>query len=506
MILALDALSHMKTNTHLKPDARTYTSLISTVARRDTRASGSKDPDLAFVLFDEMTNVYNIKPNGMTYCALIDVCGRCQRSDLALKGLRMMLREKAKRQQQQQNRYNRHRHRQNHQNRNQNQNQNQRQRYNNNLEQEVGAWSAAINACGKAGRLDTAIRIFHTMSTTFGVKPNIITCGCLMDCLLKSGKSDYMEEALNVLIYMKKEGIQPSEVMYTSLIASAGRLALIENKRRGELVLTDFGDRTQGKTGGDIRMKALDVYEELLLSLTSPRQPSKSNPQSRTPNASNNLVKAFLVFQEMKATGADPDIACYNALLRACAESGDIPKLRDVMRRIEADGLTPNDTTWKEFLRGAAKARQSAVAEEVWNMALLYRNVNDDNSYNVKWVPNVESFVALLASYTLQASKENVAEVQSHLYGNVVEAYLGVVEGKEEKGFNHIDINYLQESKRGMSMVMKAAKFLIENDFADDDDESEDYRMYEYKVREIVQDIQELDCFHKKDTLKKKRY
>ncbi len=51
---------------------------------------------LAFNLFDEMINEYHIKPNGMTYCALIDVCGRCGRSDLALKGLRMMLREKAK--------------------------------------------------------------------------------------------------------------------------------------------------------------------------------------------------------------------------------------------------------------------------------------------------------------------------------------------------------------------------------------------------------------------------
>ena len=94
----MDALAHMKSNTNLKPDARTFTSLISTVARRDTRTSGAKDPDLAFTFFDEMTNVYNIKPNGMTYCALIDVCGRCRRSDLALKGLRMMLREKAKRQ------------------------------------------------------------------------------------------------------------------------------------------------------------------------------------------------------------------------------------------------------------------------------------------------------------------------------------------------------------------------------------------------------------------------
>ena len=473
----MDALSHMKLHTHLKPDARTYTSLISTVARRDTRASGSKDPDLAFTLFDEMVNEYGIQPNGMTFCALIDVCGRCRRSDLALKGLRMMLREKEKRKLKYHEKYG------------SNGGSNSKV-YSSNLEQEVGAWSAAINACGKAGRLETAIRLFHSMSSTFGVKPNIITCGSLMDCLLKSRQSNYLEEALNILVYMQEEGLEPSEVMYTSLITSAGRIARKENKKRGELVLTDFGDRTQTKTKGRTRMKALDVYEELLLSLTNTKQ------QSQSTDASNKLVKAFLIFQEMKATGADPDIACYNALLRACAQSGDIPKLREVIKRIEEDGLTPNETTWKEFLKGAAKARQGDVAEEVWNTALTYKNDEVDSSYTyVNWVPNVDSFLLLLASYTLQASDENVLEIKSHLYGKIIDAYLRVLNGDEEKGFNNIDIDLLQKDKRGMSMILKAINFQLENDFIDNDDESEDYRMYEHRLHALEKCIKELDCF-----------
>jgi pentatricopeptide repeat protein len=34
---------------------------------------------------------------------------------------------------------------------------------------EVGAWTAAITACGKAGRIDTAIRLFDTMQKSFGM-------------------------------------------------------------------------------------------------------------------------------------------------------------------------------------------------------------------------------------------------------------------------------------------------------------------------------------------------
>ena len=70
----------------LTGDARTYTTLIATVARKQGAASGANDPSLGFSLLSEMQE-RNIRPNGMTYSALIDVCGRCRRSDLALNGL-----------------------------------------------------------------------------------------------------------------------------------------------------------------------------------------------------------------------------------------------------------------------------------------------------------------------------------------------------------------------------------------------------------------------------------
>lgn len=131
------------------PDARTFTSLIATVARKASHASGRNDPSPAFGFLNEMKS-RNIRPNGMTYSALIDACGRCRRPDLALQGLRIMLRQKAA------------------------------ERGGGLLPNEVGAWTAAIDACGKAGRIQTARRLFGFM-IRFGVRPNTITCGCLTD-------------------------------------------------------------------------------------------------------------------------------------------------------------------------------------------------------------------------------------------------------------------------------------------------------------------------------------
>ena len=81
-------------SSRIQPDTWTYTSLIATVARRKNQVAGENDPTIAFTLLREMQR-NNIRPNGMTYSALIDVCGRCERSDLALQGLRIMLQQKA---------------------------------------------------------------------------------------------------------------------------------------------------------------------------------------------------------------------------------------------------------------------------------------------------------------------------------------------------------------------------------------------------------------------------
>lgn len=447
----LEALEYMKFHTNIKPDIFTFTSLISTVARKATVSNGKSDPDLAFELFDEMVNVYRIRPNGMAYCALIDVCGRCRRSDLALKGLRMMLREKRQRKV----------------------DAGEMSTMFNMLDNEVGAWTAAIDACGKSGRLDTAIRLFQYMPK-FGVKPNIYTCGALTDCLLKSCNQNYLDKTLKVLRYMKQEGIEPSEFMYTSLITSAGKFAMKANQARGEIVLTDFGDRTRVGTSvrdtddSEDRLKALDVYTELILSLTNHNLGDNFDKIKRrqikdSVNISDELlVKVFLVLQEMKASGTDPDIACYNAVLRACAKAGDIPRLTDVLGRIRRDGLIPNSTTWRELLRGASVARDSSMAEQFWRMALT-ETIHDGQECfaGVMWIPSADEFELLLSSYIKEAGKW--PERKEYLYQKVIEAYFAVAKRDEKLGFHHVDINDIKAKPRTVHMISQAASYLKSN-------------------------------------------
>ena len=405
-------------------DVRTYTPLIATVGRKASSASGAKDPSMAFAFLNEMVDL-DIRPNGMTYSALIDVCARCGRTDMALKGLRTMLRQKASERRALRKKGN-------------------RKTYA--LFNEVGAWTSVINALGKAGRVDTVMRLFQSMPKT-GVQPNTVTCGCLVDSLLRHGRTT---DTLNVLRYMKREGIAPSEVMYTSLMTSAGRMAEIENKQRWKgAILED--DLLIG--GGDT--KAIEVYTALMKTLT---EESTAKDKENT-----QLMKVFLVFQEMKEAGAKPDLACFNALLRACAQAGDVNHAMDVLRKITENGLVPNNTSWREALKTAEKARRSDLAEEIWLKGLEFHR---DHKNAIGWKPSADSFAHLLSSYLREASdRRGNPELQSVLYKKVIIMYKDVMTGSLKR---KIEKEELMASAGALGMIVRAI-LSLDPLFQDDD-------------------------------------
>ena len=417
-----------KGDNSLLPDARTYTILISAVARkkknenevRDVRSGGEKDPDMAFELLNRMISK-GITPNGMTFCALIDVCSRCQRTDLALNGLQIMLRQKSKTKLSSRTLFN-----------------------------EVGAWTSAINACGKSGRTDTAIRLFRTMQK-FGVKPNSVTCGCLADCLLKATPIR-ISETLEVLQYMKKEKLVPGAAMYTSLMGIAMTLAEGENKsvirKDGlQVQIIDKSDRKRSQyaleSKSDISPEAIVLYTELMRCLIHDGN-------------DNMLLNVFLVFQEMRNAGATPDVACYNTLLRACTLSGDIEKAQDVLQRMATDGVEPTRNTWRGTLKAARKAKRSDIADLIWDIAV--RHQSKDKDY-IPFVPTLSDVELLMTVYVNELGSTNDHEVRSVLNRKIIKLYEGIVSMSDERGLHHVSssLDEVESNEAFMFAVLRAS-------------------------------------------------
>ena len=402
----------------IRADVRTYTSLISTVARRRSQIFGQNDPSAAFSFLEEMKE-RGIAPNGMTYSALIDACGRCNRSDLAMQGLRTMLRQRAQ----------------------------HIDKYGseaNTLPNEVGAWTAAIDACGKAGRWETAISLFYKMEA-FGCEPNTITCGCLTDSLLRNGRT---AETLEVLRHMKTRNIAPSEVMYTSLMTRAEMLVKMENR---EFVRASDPMSEDEASGA----KAIDVYTELMASLLDSRLLPHGGSSRDSKEADSLLLRVSLVFQGMKNAGGSPDVACYNALLRACARAMDIDRAFVVLDQIVRDDLCPNDYTWRELLRAASKMRSSDTALSVWKQGISFGGGPNFKEAQERWVPSVGSFSVLVNAF-LREAESTPRPTSTKLYEQIVGFYEEVLQQESNIGLELIDSTLLQENPRAMMLILQA--------------------------------------------------
>ncbi|KAL9186182.1 hypothetical protein ACHAXT_005420 [Thalassiosira profunda] len=446
------------------PDVQTYTTLISTVGRkkknekeaRDVRSGGENDPDMAFALLNRMLNE-GITPNGVTYSALIDVCGRCRRTDMALNGLRTMLKQKSKESLASRRR-------------------NVPIYHQQSLYNEVGAWTAAINACGKGGRVDTAIRLFRTMQSV-GVKPNSVTCGCLADCLLKASPVR-MAETLEVLGYMQKACIAPGEVMYTSLMSVALSLAQKETegmvRRDGlELQIIDRFDR-RIDTEDASSSESIVLYSELMRLMVADG------------NDTNSLLKVFLAFQALQNAGASPDTACYNSLLRACALSGDVAKAQDVLQRMNEEGVEPNRRSWREALKAARKAKKAGSADDIWARAIAPQKKDF-----APLIPQASDVELLLSVYTSELRRTSNHEVRSLLNSKIMRLYEGIVDQSEGMGFHHgsVSVDEIESNQAFMLSVLRAA---VSHEFHCQNDEERSH------ARELACEIAGLEVFQQR--------
>ncbi len=325
-----------------------------------------------------------------------------------------------------------------------------------------------------------------------------IQSGCLSDCLLKS-EPMRIAETLEVLRYMKSEGLVPSEVMYTSLMDTATKVAVMEN---ANLRVTKDGLHVQvvektadsSSTEKEINpntTKAIVLYTELMRCLIQDetiRVYEKTPRGERNDGHPNMLLKVFLVFQEMKNSGLKPDIACYNSLLRACAKAGDIELAQDVLRRIEDDGLQPNRATWREAIKAAKNAKRSDFADEVWNTGTTYREKRSSNSRDVSnWTPNMADVELLMSVYVAETKSLSDHKKRILLHQKIIQLYEDIV---HKRKINNIIDEFLENQKLMLIAVRACVSFVTSA--------SKDLKEETQRAKDIACEIAGLECLQGK--------
>ena len=79
------------------------------------------------------------------------------------------------------------------------------------------------------------------------------------------------------------------------------------------------------------------------------------------------LVRAFQVFNEMRASGVYPDRAAYNALINVCSSAADIPRAAGAFGEMVAAGIKPDVISYTSLIKAHAVAGDAAGAESIFH-------------------------------------------------------------------------------------------------------------------------------------------
>jgi len=79
------------------------------------------------------------------------------------------------------------------------------------------------------------------------------------------------------------------------------------------------------------------------------------------------LVRAFQVFNEMRASGISPDRAAYNALINVCSSAADVARAEGAFGEMLAAGITPDAISYTSLIKASAVAGDAAGAERIFH-------------------------------------------------------------------------------------------------------------------------------------------
>jgi pentatricopeptide repeat protein len=184
----------------------------------------------------------------------------------------------------------------------------------------------------------------------------------------------------------------------------------------------------------------------------------------------------------MKAAGVEADLACCNAMLKSCANAGDVNRAVEVLEQIRAsEEMDPNDNSWREMIRAAGKSGRVDIALSTWQTA-----VKETKKMSV------DSLSALLASLVRSAGDVKVDQHTTlKLYQLVVKLYEAVMSDSTYLGMNLVDRSKVLEDPRVMATFLQGVVSLEQMVRSDEEAGKIDPK----QLRQLAISIVTSECF-----------
>ncbi len=307
----LEFLARMKAN-RVKPNARTYTTVIALCARE---AMASKDTKVMTSMFEQANKLLDemrgagLTPELATYNALLDVCGRCMRTERGQEVLKMLQEE--------------------------------------GYQKDAYTYAASMRLRGQVdgSGVQSALELLDEMKAV-GVPRKVKTYNMLLSVVREhsSRAEDAVADAWRVWDMMKRDDIAPDKVSYVSMIA------ILEKGARRRVPLA--------------QQQALNMIDEMRAANCTPTVKAYTSAM-KAAGARRSGGDAIEMLQAMQAQGERPDEEAYAAAVRAYARAAQrdgaaaVKKAKDLVKSMHKAGPKPGLRVYTALIEACARATRA---------------------------------------------------------------------------------------------------------------------------------------------------
>lgn len=258
------------------------------------------------------------------------------------------------------------------------------------FELEIAVGNALMDTYAKAGDMESASNVFGTESE----RRNVVSCTSLIDGYVEK---DQIEKALYVFADLRRQGVEPNEYTFSSLIKACANQAALEQGTQLHAQVVKFNFDTDPYVSSIL----VDMYGKCGLLDDSIRVFDEIGDPTEI--AWNSLVSVFAqhglgkgaieTFDRMIHKGVKPDAVTFVSLLTACSHAGLAEEGLKYFHSMEKTyGVVPREEHYSCVIDLLGRAGKLKKAEEFIN--------------NMPIEPNAFGWCSFLGACRIHGDKE----------------------------------------------------------------------------------------------------
>lgn len=252
----------------------------------------------------------------------------------------------------------------------------------------VASYSSYVKFMEKSLSCVEAAEMYRSIKDS-SIKYNVSVCNAFLSSLIKNGKS---ESSLILFTQMKRDGLVPDVVTYSTLLAGCAKVKDGYYKAL-ELVqeLMSNGLQMDSVTYGSF----LSVCASHKECNEAAKYFQKMKDEGHSPNvyhyssllnaysADRNYEKAEALIEEMKSAGLVLNKVIYTTLLKVYVKGGLFEKSKELLKELEALGYAKDEMPFCLLMDGLAKSGHLLEAKSVFDEMMEKQVKTDGYSHSI---------------------------------------------------------------------------------------------------------------------------